>query len=174
MSGEIIRLGDKTSHGGTVIEGSIADICMGKPIAFVGHKVYCPLCRGAFSIIEGAPTVSFYGRGVALAGMHTACGAILIASQFTDYVEYGGGTTSTKAARRASASSEPTSAPTATAKRFDDKFILVDADSGDPLVYTEYAIRRVSGEIEHGVTDAKGHTHLLSDTASAEEVEIYV
>jgi uncharacterized Zn-binding protein involved in type VI secretion len=130
MSGEIIRLGDKTSHGGIVLEGAIADICMGKPIAFVGHKVYCPLCKGAFSIIEGAPTVTFYGIGVALAGMHTACGATLIASQFTDFVEYGGGANPAKAARSDSALFAPASAPT-TARRFDDKFILVDAETGE-------------------------------------------
>ena len=39
---EIIRLGDSTSHGGKVIKGSPFDICMGKPIAYMGHKVQCP------------------------------------------------------------------------------------------------------------------------------------
>lgn len=91
MAGEIIRQGDSTSHGGTVLEGSIMDICHGKPIAYLGHKVHCPKCRGTFPIVEGVLTTSFYGKGVAVAGMKTACGAILIASQFTDIVEIGGG-----------------------------------------------------------------------------------
>lgn len=91
MSGEIIRLGDRTSHGGVVIEGSATDICMGKPISFIGHKVFCPLCKGAFPIVEGASNATFYGKGVALAGMHTACGAVLIATQFTDRVHNGRG-----------------------------------------------------------------------------------
>lgn len=86
MAGEIIRQGDKTSHGGTVIEGSPSDICHGKAIAFIGHKTACPQCKGNFPIVEGAPTTTFYGKGVALAGMKTACGAVLIASQFTDTV----------------------------------------------------------------------------------------
>jgi uncharacterized Zn-binding protein involved in type VI secretion len=90
MAGEIIRMGDPTSHGGRVIEGSMADICHDKPIAFVGHKTICPRCKGTFPIIEGAPTTIFYGKGVALAGMKTACGAVLIATQFTDIVEIGG------------------------------------------------------------------------------------
>jgi uncharacterized Zn-binding protein involved in type VI secretion len=64
MSGEIIRLGDRTSHGGTVLEGSPADICMGKPIAFVGHKVSRPKCKGIFPIVEGALTTTFYGKGL--------------------------------------------------------------------------------------------------------------
>jgi uncharacterized Zn-binding protein involved in type VI secretion len=178
MAGEIIRLGDKTSHGGVVIEGSPSDICMGKPIAFVGHKVQCPKCKGVFPIVEGAPVTTFYGKGVALAGMRTACGATLIASQFTDVVECGGGSagaggqksdpsTSAFALRAAETASSGTS-------RFDDKFVLVDAETGNPLAFTEYAIRRASGAVEHGTTDAAGHTHLLSATASAEVVDIYV
>lgn len=90
MAGEIIRLGDPTSHGGKVIEGSPVDICHGKPIAYLGHKTYCPQCKGNFPIVEGAPTTTFYGNGVALAGMKTACGALLIATQITDIVEMGG------------------------------------------------------------------------------------
>jgi len=91
MAGEIIRMGDPTSHGGKVIEGSPFDICHGKPIAYLGHQTYCPQCKGNFPIIDGAATTTFYGKGVALAGMKTACGAVLIATQLTDIVETGGG-----------------------------------------------------------------------------------
>lgn len=87
MAGEIIRQGDPTSHNGKVLEGSLVDICHGKPIAFIGHKVFCPQCKGTFPIVEGCITTTFYGKGVALAGMKTACGATLIATQFTDIVE---------------------------------------------------------------------------------------
>ena len=90
MAGEIIRKGDPTSHGGTVLEGSLTDICHGKPIAYLGHKVHCPKCRGDFPIVEGVVTTTFYGKGVAIAGMKTSCGASLIPTQFTDIVEYGG------------------------------------------------------------------------------------
>lgn len=88
---EIIRQGDPTSHGGTVLEGSFTDICHGKPIAYMGHKVSCPLCKGTFPIIEGVATTTFYGKGIAVAGMKTACGAALIATQFTDTVEWSSG-----------------------------------------------------------------------------------
>ncbi|WP_229425233.1 MULTISPECIES: PAAR domain-containing protein [unclassified Massilia] len=156
---------------------------MGKPIAFVGHKVLCPKCKGVFPIVEGAPTTTFYGKGVALAGMKTACGASLIATQFTDIVECGGGDAS--AASQSTTSSFSTApsfqpmknaiAPAeASAAHFDDKFVLLDDDTGDPLSNTEYAIRRASGEIEHGTTDAHGCTHLLAATVNAELVEIYV
>lgn len=185
MAGEIIRLGDKTSHGGIVIEGSPADICMGKPIAFIGHQVQCPQCKGVFPIVDGAPTTTFYGKGVALAGMRTACGAILIASQLTDIVECGGGDTHARMASKNSgstavspASSSGVDETSTTAKtgsnQFDEKFKLLDAETGRPIPNAEYAIRRQSGKIEHGTTDVEGHTHLLSTTASAEVIEIFV
>ena len=98
MAGEIIRQGDPTSHGGKVLEGSMTDICHGKPIAYMGHKVSCPQCKGTYPIVEGVLTTSFYGKGVTVAGMKTACGATLIATQFTDIVETGGGAASSKAA----------------------------------------------------------------------------
>ena len=100
MAGEIIRKGDPTSHGGTVLEGSLTDICHGKPIAYIGHKVHCPKCRGDFPIVEGVVTTTFYGKGVAIAGMKTSCGASLIATQFTDIVVYGGGSQASNVGRQ--------------------------------------------------------------------------
>lgn len=105
MAGEIIRQGDSTSHGGKVLEGLVTDICHGKPIAYIGHKVSCPKCSGTHTIVEGVMTTTFYGKGVAVAGMKTSCGATLIASQFTDIVEVagGGGGSGAKAAAASSA-----------------------------------------------------------------------
>ncbi|MEJ7808485.1 MAG: PAAR domain-containing protein [Telluria sp.] len=103
MAGEIIRQGDPTDHGGKVLEGSLTDICHGKPIAYMGHKVSCPKCKGTFPIIEGVLTTTFYGKGVAVAGMKTACGATLVATQFTDIVETGGGAGASAAAARTAA-----------------------------------------------------------------------
>lgn len=59
----------------------------------------CPLCKGAFPIIEGVITTTFYGKGVALAGMKTACGATLVATQFTDTVEWSSGAAGAPAAK---------------------------------------------------------------------------
>ncbi|QYF92253.1 PAAR domain-containing protein [Massilia sp. PAMC28688] len=74
MAGEIIRKGDPTNHGGTVLEGSLTDICHGQPIAYMGHKVSCPQCKGTYPIVEGVLTTTFYGKGVAVAGMKTVSG----------------------------------------------------------------------------------------------------
>ena len=76
----IIRLGDSTTHGGTVLGAFSQTNLNGKPIAGVGHMVSCPLCKGVFPIAEGSSTYSVDGTPVALDGMKTACGASLIAS----------------------------------------------------------------------------------------------
>ena len=83
----------------------MTDICHGKPIAYIGHKVSCPKCKGTFPIIEGVMTTTFYGKGVAIAGMKTSCGATLVATQFTDIVEMGGGASAGVAASKSAAAS---------------------------------------------------------------------
>ena len=77
---DIIRLGDATTHGGTVLEAFAKTDLNGMPIAGVGHKVSCPLCKGIFPIAEGSTTYAVDGISVALDGMKIACGAALIAS----------------------------------------------------------------------------------------------
>ena len=180
----IIRQGDPTSHGGKVLEGFLDNICMGKPIAGVGHKVQCPKCKGSFPIVEGAQIALMMGRNVALEGMKTACGAPLIATQQTDTIFVGSAAASRSgntAAHEALAivSTATTVEATANAGQesrsvFDDRFVLVDEESGVPLANTEYALIRALGKMETGTTDAKGHTHLVSSTPEAEIIDIYV
>jgi len=76
----IIRLGDKTSHDGTVLEGHEYLTVLGKPVAGVGHHVSCPRCSGNPVIIEGAMVVTMLGVPIAVEGMKTSCGATLISS----------------------------------------------------------------------------------------------
>ncbi|WP_254361365.1 PAAR domain-containing protein [Photorhabdus heterorhabditis] len=53
----------------------------GIPIAGKGDWVECPQCKGIFPIIQGADSLKYKGKPIALEGMQTACGAKLIASQ---------------------------------------------------------------------------------------------
>lgn len=187
MAGEIIRKGDPTSHNGVVLEGSVTDICMGKPIAYIGHKVQCPKCKGTFPIVEGAPTTTFYGKGVALAGMKTSCGATLIATQFTDIVELGGGTAPAAPKERGTegAASAPTAPagqpqfaamPAATSSEdpaaFDEQFRFLD-DDGLPLAKLPYSVKFSSGEVVEGITDDDGRTERYV-TDGAQMIEIFV
>jgi len=80
MAGPFIRLGDKTSHGGAVIEASPHSDSGGIGIARMGDKVTCPK-HGTNPIASGDATTIVDGKPVARDGDKTACGAVLIASQ---------------------------------------------------------------------------------------------
>lgn len=77
----IIRIGDPTSHNGTVLEGFSALKVYGKNAAGIGHRGHCPQCKRDFVIVAGAANYTFMGKNVALEGMKTSCGATLIATQ---------------------------------------------------------------------------------------------
>lgn len=83
MSRPFILLGDKTSHGGTVISASATSDCDGKGIARVGDQVTCPKKGhgGVTTIVTGDATALIDGKPAARDGDKTACGATLIASQ---------------------------------------------------------------------------------------------
>jgi uncharacterized Zn-binding protein involved in type VI secretion len=76
----VIRLGDSTTHGGSVVKvGSITEVG-GIRIARIGDSVTCPQCKGTYTIVEGEPTYTDDGIPVALHGHKTSCGASLISS----------------------------------------------------------------------------------------------
>jgi uncharacterized Zn-binding protein involved in type VI secretion len=73
--------GDKTSHGGVVLEGFDGFSVRGRRVAGVRHKVSCPQCKGEFPIAEGSSQVTYMGVAAAFGGMKTECGAVLLAGQ---------------------------------------------------------------------------------------------
>jgi uncharacterized Zn-binding protein involved in type VI secretion len=178
MAGEIIRQGDSTSHGGKVLEGSLTDICMGKPIAYIGHKVSCPKCSGSHTIVEGVLTTTLFGKGVAVAGMKTSCGATLVAGQFTDTVEWSsgasgaGGSAAKAAAAAALAVTAAAAAAAAASHKFDEQIQLVDG-AGKPLANTHYKIVASGGATFEGTTGADGKTQRVT-TSAEETLNIYL
>ena len=80
MSGPVIRVGDKTSHGGEVVEGAPHSDSGGIPIARLGDKITCPL-HGSGTIASGDLSMIVDGKPAARNGDTTSCGATLIAGQ---------------------------------------------------------------------------------------------
>ncbi|MDR3479377.1 MAG: PAAR domain-containing protein [Burkholderiaceae bacterium] len=76
-----VRLGDSTSHGGSVTSAASQSIAMGKPLALVGDSCSCPIPgHSNCTIVEGDPNWTIDGKAVALHGHKVSCGATLIAS----------------------------------------------------------------------------------------------
>lgn len=87
MSRPVIRVGDKTSHGGEVLAGSPNWIVDGKEVARLGDQVSCPQCKAPTVIGSASATYITDGQGTARDGDTTACGATLIASQAVYFIE---------------------------------------------------------------------------------------
>lgn len=170
----MIVLGDKTDHGGEVIESSGVTDTHGKRIARVGDKVYCPKKgHGTTEIVTGDNTMIIDGKAVAHHGCKTSCGATLISSQSLTTVEFGGG--------GSGAGIGPTSSPAALSNSlrqavagddaqpekllFDIHFLLKDDKTGAPLVGMPYKITLDTGDEFFGQTDASGLTQKVGADA---------
>jgi uncharacterized Zn-binding protein involved in type VI secretion len=78
----VIRIGDETSHGGKVLDSSVAHfVVSGKPVVVVGDKCICPINgHQNCTVASGSATHSINGKAVAYDGDKTSCGATLISS----------------------------------------------------------------------------------------------
>lgn len=165
----IIRMGDITSHGGIVSEAFPTLNVYGKNAAGIGHGGYCPQCKRDFVIVEGAENFTFLGKQVAVEGMLTSCGAVLIASQNEAIL------TDASEERRAIGVSQATtgSATEANKFRFGHRFLVVDAETGEPLINRRYTAVHVNGQVNVGKTDGAAYTTII-ESDSEGEVSIQV
>jgi uncharacterized Zn-binding protein involved in type VI secretion len=184
----IVVLGDRTDHGGEVIEASGVTDTHNRRIARIGDKVQCPKKgHGATIIIEGDLTFVIDGKGAAYHGCKTSCGAILISSQSVTTINFGGGGGGQAAATSSSqalatsfrAANSPEAARTESAASppqenaiFDEQFELLDSE-GNALVEVPYTVKFASGMVEHGETDASGRTKRFI-TDDAESLELFL
>ena len=77
----VIRLGDPTTHGGTVVSASSTTIINGIHVARLGDSVTCPIPgHGTVVIVEGDGNWRTDELPIALEGHKTSCGAALIST----------------------------------------------------------------------------------------------
>jgi uncharacterized Zn-binding protein involved in type VI secretion len=81
MGSNVACVGDKTTHGGTIVTGNEFYKVQGKAAAQLGDLVPCPKCGGSFPIVTSqAPQTVVYGRPLAYHGDKLSCGAVIEAS----------------------------------------------------------------------------------------------
>ncbi|MYN19962.1 PAAR domain-containing protein [Rugamonas sp. FT107W] len=78
----VIRVGDPTSHGGSVLSSSVAHFTVGgKAVVVVGDPCSCPITgHQNCTVASGSETHIVNGKPVAYAGDKTSCGATLIST----------------------------------------------------------------------------------------------
>lgn len=180
MSQPVIVLGDKTSHGGTVITCAPTTDTLGKGWARVGDMVSCPLCKGIFPISQGDDSLKEDGRAVAYHGCKVACGAMLISSQMhtTTVPSNGAGSGAGAAASEDSlgkgygaigsglAAGYQDEALDDTGERFRGRFQVLDLATGEPIAGQTVRVRSPGGQHLSGTTDADGFTQWVEHDAS--------
>lgn len=76
----VIRLHDKTDHGGEIITASSGTVIMGTVAALKDDMTHCPVCKGDFAIKPNGGGATHKGKPYAYDGDVTECGAKLISS----------------------------------------------------------------------------------------------
>lgn len=166
----IIRYGDRTTHGGTVVSGDPTYTVDGKPVARVGDMVACRRCKGTYAIVTGALDV-WSGQKIARQDDITACGAKLIASQSAATIDDG----SDGSASFAAASAQ---LPQSTNHSQDSdqphaiRFQALDPETGKPAPKCVYILTRENGARHGGITDREGFTELI-ETTRPEQIAVH-
>lgn len=82
------RLGDTSSHGGTIVTGAQRTLVDGKPAARMGDLHSCPLpFHGVTRIARGAGRTLIEGKPAARVGDIAGCGAVIVTGSDTALVE---------------------------------------------------------------------------------------
>ena len=164
-----ILQGDKTTAGGTVIDGSTTDIVYDRGMAYEGDRVNCPACKSVGQIVCDGPRWSSIGpdgREAALSDDICLCKCNpyprLVPSQtfMSMHMDSSPGTGS-------GAGSNPFNLP------HDEQFLLRDKATGEPLKNARYQVRTASGNVFEGVTDGSGRTQRVS-TDTAEQLVFHL
>lgn len=114
--------------------------------------------RGDFAIVEGVEYHSYFGVGVALEGMKTACGAVLIATTTKDkFLIDDGLDADGNLVGYTQKSNHPEPA-----KSHSGSFRAVDKSTGQPVPGMPYRLDLPDGTIIRGVTDADGYTRRVT------------
>jgi uncharacterized Zn-binding protein involved in type VI secretion len=166
----IIRYGDRTTHGGTVVSADPTYEIYGKSVARVGDRVACPRCKGTFPIVTGAPD-AWSGQSIARQDDITACGAKLIASQSTATIDDGSAADTSVAAAPSPIQQVGTSLPCED-EIHAIRFQALNPETGAPESRCIYILTRENGAQHGGITDHAGFTEII-ETTKPEQIGVH-
>jgi len=158
-----IRLGDKTSHGGTVTSASSRMFVGGIPVACIGDTCTCPK-KGHNNcvIVEGDDIMTVDGRAIALEGCKCSCGAVLISSMPNAGRVYEGSAASAFSAASTSPAATESFTPDLQESFGEDAYIefqLTD-QYNKPIGEQNYVLTMPGGKVLEGDLDADGYVRI--------------
>ena len=160
----VIRLGDRTSHGGYVVSATSRFTVMGIDVARLGDQCTCPKKdHNNCYIVEGDPGWTIDGVPVALEGHRLSCGAVLISSMpNAGREDSGGGESGIGHVAGTNLTSSATSQNES--HEFDRQFQLINQD-GHPLGGVSIHLIAPKNQNAKAKTDASGKSQLVFGSA---------
>lgn len=159
----LLKKGDRSTAGGTVIEGIESCTHHGTPLTFVGAKVYCPACKTTGFVGAKGPRWpdQMMGTEQALEGDICICKCdpppTMIASQRDSFHQLTSDDVAAMGYDASTISTTTASRATQIHSIYDEQFTLKDC-GGCVLPETYYTIQLPNGELLHGITDSAGRT----------------
>ncbi|NIF78669.1 PAAR domain-containing protein [Paraburkholderia sp. Cy-641] len=171
MKRSYLKIGDKSSAGGTVVEGIPLMTHHGTELTFIGAAVTCPACKSTGQIVAKGPRWpgNWMGKQAALEGDICSCkchpSPVMLASQSNMAMNF----ESRELASIYLGSSSNSLADEATNGHW-IRFALHDRDSCEGLRCRAYFS---DGSVENGVFDSKNKIYFTRPNASpCQKVEV--
>ena len=153
--------GDRTSHGGHVVECTSHRYIDGLLVARVGDPVWCPRCNRMTKIVTSRfPQVKDNGVPSAFDLDVTDCGAQLY-SRHNNHAGYGTSDPAPTAglgSAKAAANNPRKTGETVSAQ---EHFVLREIETGKVLTGLKYKLSTATGRVIEGETDEKGRTGVV-------------
>lgn len=173
-----LKNGDPTSTDGQLIAHTTHMIHHGVSVGVEGDIATCPACKSTGPVFNDCyPAFDLFGKQILVSGARVNCRCVdkpvvfHTQNDFTIEVSrsgYGQAQTASNAIHGGTPEDK------ASVLAYNERYVIRDASSQDPVPNVVYAIKRGNGEVEHGITDADGRTHLLSSITQSEDAAIYV
>lgn len=152
--------GDRTSHGGQVVECTSRRSIDGLLVARVGDLVRCPRCNRMTKIVTSRfPQVTDNGVPSAFDLDTTDCGAVLYA-RHNNHAGYGSNDSAASSPATAKAAA-PAPRRTEEAASVQEHFVLREDGTGKELAGVKYTLRTADGRDIEGETDEHGRTDVV-------------
>ena len=158
MKRYLLKVGDQSTSGGTVVEGIDCRRHHGTPLTFVGAKVACTACRSTGVIVAQGPRHddSFMGKQSALEGDLCVCKCTptptMVASQRDSSHTF----TAQELVRKGFDASGRSLRKDAPSGDYDEQVRVIDAN-GKPMCSAPYHIRTATGTVYKGLTNSQGY-----------------
>ena len=163
--------GDRTSHGGTVLECKSRWFIDGIPGAQVGDPVWCPRCNRMTRIVTSRfPQFKRNGVAAAFDQDTTDCGAVLY-SRHNGHAGFHVADDPGSAAGAKAGTASATGPVARAAGRAQEHFVVQDSGTRQGIAGVKYTLTTDDGRTVEGETDEQGRTDVVW-TAAPDGVDV--